>query len=80
MTCDAVRDSWPELYRAAEQAIREADDTPPGVLVLKQSGLLTLEDAKRIILAIQNEMTLEDFEAGIYPFVQRYVRKIEELW
>lgn len=80
MTPDEVRAAWPVEYYAAEQAIREADDTPPGVVVLKKAGTLTLQDAKRIILAIQNGMTLEEFEAGEFPFVQKYVREIEKLW
>ena len=80
MTCDEVRAKWPDLYRAAEKAMVEADDTPSGVAVLKQSDHLSLEDAKRIILAIQNEMTLEEFESGDFRFIKICVSEIEELW
>ncbi len=80
MTCDEVRAKWPDEYCKAEQAIRESDDTPPGVEALKQAGTLTLEDAKRIVLAIQNEMTLEEFKAGDFPFIRQCVMQVELLW
>ena len=60
MTPEEVKLAWPDAYEAALQAIRKADDTYPAIPLLKRFEEIGLEQAKRIVLAIQNGLTLEE--------------------
>ena len=78
MSPELVRETWPEEYELIDRLLRNYHDNY--INVIKKQTSLNLNQTKRIILAIQNGLSLERFESENLPFVKEYIEELESQW
>lgn len=75
-----IINKWPDENRLTESMIRDYDGSLPAIKTIREETELSLTDTKRIILAIQNGLSLEEFESSNFPLLRKSIELIENEW
>jgi len=78
MSPKEVEERWPKEYELIEKLIRNHNASH--VKVIRKRTTLSLVEAKRIVLAIQNGLSLEEYESSYLPFIKEYIEELENKW
>ena len=73
-----VKQKWPKAYSIAEKMIANGDSIIATIKKIRDITKIDLVDAKRIILSIESNVSLEDHEDELAPIIKQALDELDE--